>query len=230
VVKECQWLMKLHTYGLLRDSFHLAKEMEGVRTVWRLRARHVEEAGRSIQHMQKALTKMNIQLANALSDLSGVSGQAIIGAILSGERDPYRLADLRDKRVKASREEVARSLEGNWREDVLFELGQAVAAYRFAHQQMQECDRQLESYLSQLPNADKRLAGEEAKEVRKSQGQSADNPEPGSGVGTDLRSESVHHRRDQHHHGADDCLRNRHEYECVSLRGGFHFVVGTHSG
>jgi len=151
-VQECQWLMKLHTYGLLRDSFHLAKEMEGVRTVWRLRARHVEEAGRSIQHMQKALTKMNIQLANALSDLSGVSGQAIIGAILDGERDPYRLADLRDKRVKASREEVARSLEGNWREDVLFELGQAVAAYRFAHQQMQECDRRLESYLSQLPS------------------------------------------------------------------------------
>ena len=102
--------------------------------------------------VKKALTKMNIQLANALSDLSGVSGQAIIGAILDGERDPYRLADLRDKRVKASREEVARSLEGNWREDVLFELGQAVAAYRFAHQQMQECDRQLESYLSQLPS------------------------------------------------------------------------------
>jgi transposase len=71
-VQECQWLMKLHTYGLLRDSFHLAKEIEGVRTIWRLRARHVEEAGRSIQHMQKALTKMNIQLANALSDLSGV--------------------------------------------------------------------------------------------------------------------------------------------------------------
>jgi len=73
-VQECQWLMKLHTYGLLRDSFHLAKEMEGVRTIWRLRARHVEDAGQSIQHMQKALTKMNIQLANALSDISGVSG------------------------------------------------------------------------------------------------------------------------------------------------------------
>jgi hypothetical protein len=72
MVEECQWLMKLHTYGLLRDSFRLAKEMEGVRTIWRLRARHVEEAGRSIQHMQKALTRMNIQLANALSDLSGV--------------------------------------------------------------------------------------------------------------------------------------------------------------
>jgi len=118
--------MKLHTYGLLRDSFRLAQEMESVRTIWRVRDRHVREAGRAVQHMQKALTKMNIQLANVISDISGVSGQAIITAILKGERDPYILADLRDHRVKASREEVARSLEGNWREDVLFELHQAV--------------------------------------------------------------------------------------------------------
>ena len=152
-VQECQWLMKLHTYGLLRDSFHLAKEMESVRTLWRLRERHVAEAGRAVQHMQKALTRMNIQLANALSDITGVSGMKIISAILHGERDPYQLADLRDKRVKASREEVARSLEGNWREDVLFELRQALHSYRFIHEQMQECDQQLEGYLSKLPNA-----------------------------------------------------------------------------
>jgi DNA-binding transcriptional regulator YbjK len=74
--------------------------------------------------MQKALTKMNIQLANVISDISGVSGQAILTAILQGERDPYKLAILADCRVKASREEVARSLEGNWRDDVLFELQQ----------------------------------------------------------------------------------------------------------
>jgi transposase len=150
-VQECQWLMKLHTFGLLPDSFHLAANMEGVRTIWRLRDGHVREAGEAIQHMQKALTKMNIQLANAISDISGVSGQAIIGAILKGERDPYRLADLRDKRVRASREEVARSLEGNWREDVIFELQQAVDSYEFAHRQMQQCDQKLESYLTNLP-------------------------------------------------------------------------------
>src|SRR3984893_9316764 len=150
-VQESQWLMKLHTYGLVRDSFRLPEQIESVRTIWRLRDRHVKEAGRALQHMQKALTKMNIQLANVISDIHGVSGQAIIGAILKGERDPYKLADLKDYRIKASREEVARSLEGNWREDVLFELQQAVNSYHFVHQQMQECDWKLERYLASLP-------------------------------------------------------------------------------
>jgi hypothetical protein len=150
-VQECQWLMKLHTYGLLRDSFRLAQGMEGVRTIWRLRDRHVKEAGRAVQHMQKALTKMNIQLANVLSDINGLSGQQIITAILNGQRDPWKLADLKDYRVRASREEVARSLEGHWREDVLFELQQAVDSYHFAQQQMQECDGKLENYLASLP-------------------------------------------------------------------------------
>ena len=156
-VQEAQWLMKLHTYGLLPHSFQLKGEMEKVRTIWRLRDRHVKEAGRAVQHMQKALTKMNIQLANVLSDISGVSGQAIIRAILAGERDPYQLADLRDERVRASREEIARSLEGNWRGDVLFELQQAVEQYQFAHRQMQACDQYLEKYLRALPSPTKLL-------------------------------------------------------------------------
>jgi transposase len=150
-VQESQWLMKLHTYGLLRDSFRLPEVMEQVRTVWRLRDRHVKEASRSIQHMQKALTKMNVQLANVLSDIDGASGRAIIAAILRGQRDPWQLADLCDPQVRASREEVARSLEGNWREDVLFELQHSVDQYNFAHQQMQECDRRLQTYLANLP-------------------------------------------------------------------------------
>jgi transposase len=150
-VQECRWLMKLHTYGLMRDSFRLQQDMEYVRTIWRIRDRHVKESGRAVQHMQKALTKMNIQLANAISDIGGLSGQAIIAAILQGERDPYMLADLADYRVKASREEVARSLEGNWRADVLFELQQAADSHRFAHLQMQECDEKLTLYLASLP-------------------------------------------------------------------------------
>jgi transposase len=150
-VQECQWLMKLHTYGLMRDSFRLQQDMEYVRTIWRVRDRHVKEAGREVQHMQKALTKMNIQLANVISDISGLSGQAIITAVLGGERDPYQLADLADYRVKASREEVARSLEGNWRAEVLFELQQAVDSYHFAHRQTQECDEKLALYLVSLP-------------------------------------------------------------------------------
>jgi transposase len=151
-VQECQWLMKLHTYGLLRDSFRLAPNMECVRTIWRVRNRLVADAARTIQHMQKALTKMNIQLANVISDLSGLSGQKIIHAVLKGQRDPYRLADLCDPHIKASREAVARSLEGNWREDVLFELQQAVDAYGFAQKQIEECDHKLQVYLAQLPS------------------------------------------------------------------------------
>src|ERR1035438_7691923 len=125
--------------------------MEGVRTIWRVRDRHVKDAGRAVQHMQKALTKMNIQLANVISDISGESGQAIINAVLKGERDPYKLADLANYRVKASREEVARSLEGNWRADVLFELQQAVDRHHFVRQQMQECDEKLRLYMATLP-------------------------------------------------------------------------------
>jgi transposase len=174
-VQECQWLMKLHTYGLLRDSFHLDEAVQKVRTIWRLRDQHVKEASEAVQHMQKALTKMNVQLANALSDISGVSGQAIIKAILAGQRDPYQLADLRHARVQASREEVARSLEGNWREDVLFELRQAVEAYEFAHRQMEACDQQLEKYLKALPERapkepDPAAASGPAKRRRKPQG------------------------------------------------------------
>lgn len=150
-VQECQWLMKLHTYGLLRKSFQPPEEIRMVRTIWRLRERHVQEAGRTIQHMQKALTKMNVQLANAISDISGVSGQAILRAMLEGERDPHMLARLCDYRIQASEEEVARSLEGNWQQDVMFELQQAVDAYDFAQQQIRECDLYLQKYLATVP-------------------------------------------------------------------------------
>ncbi len=89
-MQECQWLMKLHTCGLMRDSFRLQQDMEYVRTIWRVRDRHVKDAGREVQHMQKALTKVNVQLANVIGDISGLSGRAIISAILRGERDPMR--------------------------------------------------------------------------------------------------------------------------------------------
>ena len=152
-VQECQWLMKLHTYGLLRDSFRLEERMESVRTIWRLHAScHVKDASRAVQHMQKALTNMNIQLANVIADITGVTGQAIIAAILEGERDPWVLADLRNEMIRASREEIARSLEGNWRDDLMFELRQTVDGYHFAHRQMHDCDRQLEAFLANLPS------------------------------------------------------------------------------
>src|SRR6202790_5587700 len=98
-VQESQWLMKLHNYGLLRNSFRPSQEIRTMRTYWRQRNDLVRSAGRHIQRMQKALTQMNIQLANVLSDVSGVTGQAIVHAMLAGERDPYTLAAFRDCRV-----------------------------------------------------------------------------------------------------------------------------------
>jgi len=150
-VQESQWLMKLHTYGLLRDSFHPPEEIRAVRSLWRLRDRHVKDAARAVQHMQKAMTTMNVQLSNAISDISGATGQAIIRAIGNGERDPWKLAELRDRRIHATKEEIARSLEGNWRDDMLFELKQAVAAYDFIQKQVEECDQRLKVLLSALP-------------------------------------------------------------------------------
>ena len=148
-VLESQWLMKLHTYGLLRNSFRPSQEIRTMRTYWRQRNDLVQSAGRHILRMQKALTQMNVQLANVLSDISGVTGQAIIKAILAGERDPHKLAQLRDRRVKASQEQIARYLEGNWQEDLLFVLKQEQEAYEFCQQQIAECDRQLAQYLQQ---------------------------------------------------------------------------------
>jgi transposase len=148
-VQESQWLMKLHTYGLLRNSFRPPQEIRTMRTYWRQRNDLVRAAGRHIQRIQKALTQMNIQLANVLSDVSGMTGQTIIKAILEGERDPHKLAAFRDFRVKASEEEIARSLEGHWQEDLLFVLKQEQDGYEFCQKQMAECDRRLKQYLQQ---------------------------------------------------------------------------------
>lgn len=148
-VQESQWLMKLHTYGLLRNSFRPAQEIRTMRTYWRQRNDLVRSAGRHIQRIQKTLTQMNIQLANVLSDVSGVTGQTIIKAILEGERDPHQLAAFRDPRVKASQAEIARSLEGHWQPDLLFVLKQEQEGYEFCQKQIAQCDRQLEQYLLQ---------------------------------------------------------------------------------
>jgi transposase len=151
-VQECEWLRKLHTYGLLRNSFRPPEEIRAVRTIWRQRDRWVKEAGRTVQQMQKALTTMNVQLANAISDISGVTGQLILRAIVAGIRNPWELAELRDKRIAASKEEIAHSLQGNWREDVIFELRQVLEAYDFYQKQMAACDQELMKYTAVIPS------------------------------------------------------------------------------
>ena len=183
-VQESQWLMKLHTYGLLRNSFRPPREIRTMRTYWRQRNDLVRTAGRHIQRIQKTLTQMNLQLANVLSDVSGMTGQAIIKAILAGERDPRKLAAFRDRRVKASEEQIRGSLEGHWQEDLLFVLKQEQDGYEFCQQQMAECDRRLEQYLQQREDRSQgaALPEEKRKERRRKK-------KKGNAPGFDLRAE-----------------------------------------
>jgi transposase len=149
-VQESQWLLKLHTYGLLNNSFQPPAEVRVLRTYWRQRAEHIREASTCIQRMQKVLTQMNLQLANVISDLSGLTGQAIIRAIVAGERDPYKLAELSHPGIRASREEIARSLEGHWRPELVFVLKQEVKMYDAYQERIAEYDRELEAHLKTL--------------------------------------------------------------------------------
>jgi hypothetical protein len=146
-VQESQWLLKLHTYGLLRNSFHPSVEIRVVRTYWRQRGDHVHAVSTCIQRMQKVLTQMNIQLANVISDLSGWTGQRIVRAILAGERNPEKLAALSHPGIHATRQTIARSLEGTWQPDLLFVLQQEVTMYDAYQQRIAECDQALEQHL-----------------------------------------------------------------------------------
>jgi len=147
-VQESQWLLKLHTYGLLNNSFQPASKIRILRTYWRQRAQHVSGAATCIQRMQKALTQMNIQLANVISDLSGVTGQMIVRAIVGGERDPRKLAELSHPRIQASRGQIAESLEGNWRQELIFVLQQEIEMYDTYQRRISECDQQLQKHLA----------------------------------------------------------------------------------
>ena len=149
-IAECQWVLKLHTFGLLNNSFQPSDEIRTVRTLWRHRAGLVGQASSAIQRMQKALIEMNIQLSTVLSDLSGVSGMAIVQAILEGQRDPQKLAALADPQVKASKVVIAKSLQGNWRPELVFVLGQELEMYRTCQDKIAACDRQLQQYLQSM--------------------------------------------------------------------------------
>jgi transposase len=146
-VQECQWLLKLHTFGLLNNSFQPSDEIRIARTLWRHRGNLVAEASSVIQRMQKVLTELNIQLSNVLSDISGLSGMKIIRAILGGVRDPWELAGLVEPEVKATQQDIARSLEGNWREELLFVLRQQMEFYRIFQEKIADCDLQLRKHL-----------------------------------------------------------------------------------
>jgi transposase len=149
-VQDCQWLQKLMSLGLLRAAWRPAGEVCVVRAVARQREVLLTEQASWVQRMQKALVQMNLQLTEVLTDVMGVTGQTIIRAIVAGERDPKVLARHRHGRIKASVEEVTSALTGNWREEHLFVLAQALAMYDDIARHLAECDTKLQALLGQL--------------------------------------------------------------------------------
>lgn len=146
-VQDCQWLQYLHSVGLLRGSFRPSQEICAVRSLLRHRDTMVKSSSSKIQHIQKALTQMNLQIHNVISNIVGVTGLAIIDAILTGERDPEVLADLRDSRIKADKLTIAKSLTGDFRAEHIFALKQSVQSYRNYRQMIHDCDMEIERHL-----------------------------------------------------------------------------------
>jgi transposase len=149
-VLDCQWLQQLMSYGLLSGAFRPQEEICVLRAVARQREMLVQYQAKHIQHMQKALAQMNVQLDNVISDLVGATGQKIVRAIVAGERDALKLAKLRDVRIRASEEDIVKSLQGNWRAEHLFALKQAVSLYDSYQTSIAECDEQLAQVLGRL--------------------------------------------------------------------------------
>ena len=152
-VHDCQWLQYLHAVGLLNPSFRPPAQICAIRSIIRHRSNLVREASAHTLRMQKAMTEMNLLLHNVISDIAGVTGLAIIDAILAGERDPSRLALLRDYRIKAPPERIEKSLQGDYREEHLFTLRQCLGAYRFIQSQMMQCDAQIATMLARFDSA-----------------------------------------------------------------------------
>jgi transposase len=149
-VLDCQWIQQLMTYGLLRGAFRPTDQVCVLRSLWRQRGMLLRSQSRHVQHMQKALTQMNVQLANVISDVVGETGQKILRAILAGERDGHVLAEMKNTRIRAGVDEIAKSLQGNWRAEHLFALRQAMDAFDFVGTQLTECDREIEQQLQRL--------------------------------------------------------------------------------
>jgi transposase len=168
-VLDCQWLQQLHSFGLLRGAFRPAERVCELRSITRQRAGLLRLQSRHVQHMQKALTQMNIQLANVIADVVGATGQKIVRAMVAGERDAHTLAAYRDVRVRASEDEIAKSLQGNWRAEHLFALKQALAGFDFCGTQLVECDAEIEQRLTGLHAHE----GEPAKGKKRSKARNA---------------------------------------------------------
>ncbi len=153
-VFDCEWIWQLMSYGLLRGAFRPADAVCELRAYVRQRDRLHKDTARSIQHMQKALTEMNIQLDSVLSDITGKTGLTILRAIVASEHDGTQLAKYPNYRVKADEATIARALQGNWRDEHLFALEQALARFDFFRAQIDTVERRIRVVLRSLATAD----------------------------------------------------------------------------
>jgi transposase len=149
-VHDCQWIQRLHSLGLLTAAFRPEEPIRVWRAYQRHRATLIEDAGRHLQRIEKALEQMNVKLSEVVSDITGVTGMGIVRAIVRGERAPKALATLRDRRCKESVATIARALQGTWQPEHLFALQQSLALYDYYHEQIQACDRVIEAHLKGL--------------------------------------------------------------------------------
>ena len=149
-VLDCQWLQQLMSYGLLSAAFRPPADVCVLRAISRQRDTLLQEQARCVQRMQKSLTLMNIQLANAITDITGQTGLAIIRAIVAGERNPHELAKLRNYRIRSSEAGIAKSLEGTWKEEHLFCLAQALTLFDTHHRLIAEADAKLAALIAPL--------------------------------------------------------------------------------
>jgi transposase len=151
-IRDCQWLQRLHTYGLVAAAFRPPEHSGILRSYLRQRAMLGTYTGQHSQHMQKALTQMNRKLQHVVSAITSVTGRAISKASGAGERDPVTLARFRDRHCRHSEAEIARALQGTWRTEHRFALHQAVELYEFYHRQIAACDQQIAAHLQTLPD------------------------------------------------------------------------------
>ena len=164
-VNDAQWLQQLHQHGLLRGSFRPRPDVARLRAYLRHRERLLDYAASHIQHMQKALMQMNVQLHHVVTDITGVTGMRILRAMVAGNHDPAALAEFRDRRCKASLATITAALTGNYREEHLFALRQSLELYDFYRRQTAACDAQIEATLAQL-NIDREAPAQPLPTVR----------------------------------------------------------------
>ena len=224
-VLDCQWIQLLHSCGLLKGSFRPADDVCALRALIRERSTLIAESADWIRRMQKSLDQMNIRVHHAVADLSGVTGMAIVRAIVGGERDPKVLAGLRDARCHKTVEEIAEHLRGNWRAEHLFALGQALKLYDFIQARKDEYDQEIMQALKKLEQASmNHQDGSGPDSEREDEVPEKTRTTAGAGsVVSDERNRFDHDRWDRCRNGRNRVERNRHG--SVELSNGAPFCI-----